>query len=126
MLIENNELIKLSTNLRDYLVRYGSTSNIFISERSNKRPIKEFEDLQICFAFDMMNVRFNNLHLQKDKYKEILEIFQTDDDLNEDLNDKREKEMKKQREKREAKRIQRLAIKNVKKKRRVSSDEEID
>lgn len=74
----------------------------------------------------MMNVRFNNLHLQKDKYKEILEIFQTDDDLNEDLNDKREKEMKKQREKREAKRIQRLSIKNGKKKRRVSSDEEID
>lgn len=126
MLIENNELIKLSTNLRDYLVRYGSTSNIFVPERSNKRPIKEFEDLQICFAFDMMNVRFNNLHLQKDKYKEILEIFQTDDDLNEDLNDKREKEMKKQREKREAKRIQRLSIKNGKKKRRVSSDEEID
>lgn len=127
LLIENNELEVLSKNLKDYLLRYGSTPNIFVSDnKSNKRQTKEFEDLQICFAFDMMNVRFNNLHSQKAKYKEIMEIFLTDDELSEELNPKKEKEMRKQREKREAKRMQRLSIKNGKKKRRVSSDEDID
>lgn len=125
LLIEDDQLVNLSNNLRAYLIKYGSTPNIFVNDnKSNKKPIKEFEDLQICFAFDMMNIRYNNLQSQKGSYKDILDIFQTDEGLNDDSNGKREKELKKQQEKREAKRIQRLSIKNGKKKRRVSSDED--
>lgn len=123
MVFDGDKLSQLSESLKDYMIRYGSIPNIFMYEdRIQDANTTKFEDLEICFAFDMMNIRLNNIADQRKRYKEILELFLTDETEEDDL--KRDKELQKQREKRELKRIQRLSIKNSKKKRKVSSDEE--
>ncbi|CUM64697.1 uncharacterized protein PRCAT00002306001 [Priceomyces carsonii] len=122
MMIDRGELESISESLSNYLQKYGSTPNIF--QYDMKKQKLGLEDLEISMAFDMMNVKFNDFDAQSKKRKALVDIFQNEDDLDGE-SAKKEKELQKQREKKETKRAQRL--KNTqKKKRRVSSDEEVD
>lgn len=122
LLTGDKELEHLADELNKYLTKYGVFPNIFQEKNRNQHDMS-YSDIDTCFAFDLMIIRLKDIHKQKFVYKDIIELFQ-DNDEDASSSEKREKELKKQREKRDFKRLQRLASKNYKKKRRVSSDEE--
>lgn len=103
------ELTRLSKQLQDYLHDSHLKPNIFDSLRLFKDPVLKLEDIEICFAFDMMNVHLKNIDCQMNNFKQILELFVSEELSNDE---KKEKELVKQREKREAKRTQRLELKS--------------
>lgn len=113
-----NMLMKLSSELDAYLRKYRSKPNIFSMAQYSNRPIKGFEELDICFAFDMMNIKYSGVNCQKQSHHIISRIFQIEID-----DEKREREIEKMNEKREAKRIQRLSL--MSSKRRKSGSPEI-
>lgn len=102
-------------HLKEYLGR--STANIFGLEGSKKLG---FDDMHICYAYDFMNVRYNNLDCQKPLFAAINELSGTEE--SEELKLRAEKVMLKKSEKREAKRLQRLSG-NGNRKRRLSSEQ---
>jgi ribonuclease Z len=109
--VDVEELNQLTTQLKDYLTDSHYKPNIFKCLRETNQDIVRLEDLEICFAFDMMNIRLNSVNCQMNNFKQILQMFVSDEDVNDE---KKEKELSKQREKREAKRNQRLQYKNKK------------
>lgn len=117
--IDSNETFqRLSTELKDYLSTYNSHSiaqtNVFLLEETFKRPIKEFNNLEILFAFDTLIVQLGQIKNQKQHMEvlnEVLELVEEADT----------KEVEKARVKRESKRNKRLL---TQKKRKTSSDEE--
>ena len=116
-------LENLSEQLRNYLLSTGATPNIFEYGLRSERPTKSFEDVVVCFAFDMMVVNLRSMAKQKDSIKEIMEIFQSDEPEADGENQpKGAKEAKKKEEKQELKRLQRLAL-SSQKKRRVNDEE---
>lgn len=110
-------LTKLSSELDTYLKKYRSKPNIFSMEQYINKPIKRFEELDICFAFDMMNVKYDRVDCQKASHDIISRIFLLEIDQ-----DKREKEIEKMNEKREAKRIQRLSLMTAKRRKSGSAE----
>ena len=107
---DEERLRKLAAELNEYLVKYKSPSNIFLLENS-KALRKEFLEMDVCFAFDMMNIKYSEVDFQKETVDIITRVFSPDDEIPEED----EKKLKKQSEKREAKRLQRLAMKENKK-----------
>ncbi|ODV81481.1 uncharacterized protein CANTADRAFT_3582 [Suhomyces tanzawaensis NRRL Y-17324] len=94
-------LTKLADQLNEYLVKYSSPSNIFNLERHN-REVKGYDELEICFAFDAMNVRYGDIDYQR-SYQEVLgKAFVGE------VEEEKEKDTKRLEEKREAKRLERL------------------
>lgn len=93
------------TRLSDELSRYLQTNheNIFDHLENPHLPVLELKDLEICFAFDMMNVRLNTVDCQMGNFKQILKLVNAEEDA-----EKKEKELARQREKRDDKRNQRL------------------
>lgn len=120
MLVTKSDFIRLSDDLQSYLSSFESFPNIFNAIEEAKSETRDFKDLSVCFAFDLMSVRYNAIGSQSSIQSEIVRIFQGEE---EDLADKKEKDLRKQREKREQKRLERLALKDSKKKRRIKSDE---
>ncbi|KAK6200508.1 beta-lactamase superfamily domain-containing protein [Scheffersomyces amazonensis] len=119
LITSSAELIELSNSLNNYLKEYGVTPNIFSLENSFIKR-RSFDDLQICYAFDFMNIRYGDFNVQQTVQQTIYDLFK-DGELTEE---KIEKENSKRLEKREARRLERLTAKEFKKKRRVSSDED--
>lgn len=118
-------LVNLSKELNDYLVKYRSPPNIFTLEKSTKQH-KNFKDMDICFAFDMMNIKYSDVGCQKSCQDVISRVFAEEDLIDEPLKDeKKEKELLKKEEKREAKRLQRLSMKYSNKKRKESPEREL-
>lgn len=99
-----------------YLRNSGLTYNIF-GYKSYIPIINSLQDIDICFGFDMMTIRYNELNEQMQKHDLIEKIF----DQSEQSLVKAEKSMKRMVEVSEKKKLERL-LRN--KKRRVSSDEE--
>lgn len=93
---------ELSNNLKSYIGR--STTNVFNMDARNEL---RFEDIEICYANDMMTIRYNALNCQKPFFKKLNEL--SNNDITEAEVLKNQKEMLKKSEKREAKRLQRLA-----------------
>ncbi|KAK6458689.1 beta-lactamase superfamily domain-containing protein [Scheffersomyces xylosifermentans] len=117
---DNEDLVQLSESLDNYLRQYRVSPNIFSLEYQ-RHPTKSFDELDICYAYDFMNYRYKDIHLQKAKLGLVYSSFAAEE---EDL-EKKERDLAKQREKQEVKRSQRLITKsNSIKKRRVSSEED--
>lgn len=123
-LLDLESLEELSEDLKDYLRSTNATPNIFDYGQRLNMSVKEFKDIVICFAFDMMVVNIKNMADQRSKIKNILEIFDNEaiDDQG-DTESKESKNAKKKEEKQELKRLQRLAL-NGNKKRRVDGEED--
>lgn len=101
--IENEEqYLSLTNNLKNYLGR--TAHNLFFVEGGPE--FVSFNDLQICYAYDMMTVAYNNFDSQKEHYAEITRLSNPDETEEELV--KREKELLRVSEKREAKRLMRL------------------
>lgn len=93
---------KMTDHLKSYLGR--STSNIFGLEGGNKYS---FDDLHICYAYDLMNVRYKDLNCQKPFFAAINGLSSSEETEDQMLKNKRE--MLKKSERREAKRLLRLS-----------------
>ena len=101
--IENaGQYEELTNHLKSYLGR--TTSNIFGMDGGNKYS---FDDLQICYAYDLMNVRYKDLNCQKPFFAAINGLSSSEKTEDQILKDK--KEMLRKSEKREAKRLLRLS-----------------
>lgn len=100
--------------MRNYLGR--SQNNIF---ELNHTPRYSFDDMEVCYANDLMTIRYKNVDVQKKHYAEINELSTAEDTEKQKIKD--QKLMLKQSEKREAKRTQRLAMGR---KRKLSSEQE--
>lgn len=111
------ELARLAANLAEYMGKYVSNENIFTFDTG--RPKRDLGDMETCFAFDMMTVRYHSLGQQQTNFEMITEMVESRSEETEVDRSKRERELAKQEEKREAKREQRLALR---KKRRKSDD----
>lgn len=109
--VDVDELTKLSKQLQEYLHDSNLYPNVFDNLRTFESPVLKLEDIEICFAFDMMNVRWKNIDCQMNNFKQILQLFVSEDPIDEE---KVQRELEKQREKREAKRTERLQFKNKK------------
>ncbi|KAF8002401.1 hypothetical protein HF325_003366 [Metschnikowia pulcherrima] len=97
------EYQEASRKMGAYLGR--SANNIFDLQHT---PRHSFEDMEICYANDLMSIRYKDVGLQKAHFGAINELSKEDDSEAQKLRD--EKEMLKQLERREAKRVQRLAM----------------
>lgn len=106
------EFERLTSHFKNYLGR--STTNIFGLEGSNKYS---FDDLHICYAYDLMNIRYKDIDCQKPYFTAINKLSSSE--LTDDQKLKNERELLKKSEKREAKRLQRLS---GNRKRRLSSE----
>lgn len=93
---------EMTNYLKSYLGR--STSNIFGLEGGKKYS---FDDLHICYAYDLMNVRYKDLNCQKPFFAAINGLSSSEQTEDQILKNK--KEMLKKSEKREAKRLLRLS-----------------
>lgn len=93
---------ELSSNLKSYIGR--STTNVFNMDAKRKL---DFDDIEICYANDLMTVRYNNMSCQKPFFDKLNDLSGSETTEAELL--KSQKEMLKKSEKREAKRLQRLA-----------------
>ncbi|EGV62301.1 ribonuclease Z [Yamadazyma tenuis] len=109
------EFNRLSNELKTYLNTYKDVNNIFLLEDVINTPIRDFNDMEILFAFDSLITRLSQVGDQKTHMNRINKIF---DSGSGDID---EKELDKSRAKREVKRAQRLSLQ---KKRKTSSDEE--
>lgn len=96
-----------STKLEKYLTESNAKPNIFAFS-SHGKPVKEYGDLSICFAFDFMNVRYDSVDCQRAVQDVISRIFSSDDPIDDD---KKARETERVTAKREAKRTARLAKK---------------
>lgn len=95
-----SEYRQMSENLQEYLGK--SVANIF----KVSSPTVPFEDLEICYAYDLMSVRYSNLNCQKPFFEAIDQISGLTAPEKEE---KLRKEALKKSEKREAKRMERLS-----------------
>lgn len=102
----------LSADLKRYFEEYASP-NIF--KYYGQRDTADLADLDVCCAYDSMIIQYGKLHEQTHIRDDLRRIFPSEADAS-----KKTKELIRQREKRETKRKKRL---QMKKKRRVSSDE---
>ncbi|KAK6460156.1 beta-lactamase superfamily domain-containing protein [Scheffersomyces coipomensis] len=122
LIIDRSQFVEMSNNLNQYLEEYHAVPNIFSMEKSPV-PKQSLDTLEICYAFDFMSIRYGEIHLQKAVQQSLYEIFNDEGEVNES---KIEKHKTKTKEKREIKRLERMAfIDQSKKKRRVSTDEEV-
>lgn len=101
---DEHEYNALCKYLKDYLGR--SAANLF---ELNDQNSVSFNNLQICYAYDLMTIRYKNLDSQKGLYSKILQLRSAEESEVEII--RRQKEMLKKTEKREAKRLQRLSSK---------------
>lgn len=102
----------LVNNLKSYL---GSChTNLSAQTRPTKLG---FDDIEICYAYDMMTIRYNNVNCQKPVFNDIDGLTAVEETDAQKM--KAQKEIQKRNEKREAKRIQRMG----KRKRRLSNPE---
>lgn len=111
------ELARLAANLTEYMNEYVSKENIFTFDTG--KPKRALGDMETCFAFDMMTVRYKTLGHQRTNFEMITEMVEARSEETEADRTKRERGLAKQEEKREAKREQRLAFR---KKRRKSAE----
>lgn len=131
--VDPQHLTEIATKLKNYLTQHGvgfRNGNILLydNEISPEIPTNRgtttftFNDLEICYAFDMMTIRYKDLILEKFNYNDMLKLFELEALQNhgslELVESKRQQELERQKEKREAKRDQRLG----KKKRRTSEE----
>lgn len=93
---------QMSNQLKSHIG--SSTSNIFGFDGGKKYG---FDDLLICYAYDLMNIRYKDLDCQKPVFAAINSLSASE--ITEDQKLKLEREMLKKSEKREAKRLQRLS-----------------
>ncbi|OBA19808.1 hypothetical protein METBIDRAFT_32872 [Metschnikowia bicuspidata var. bicuspidata NRRL YB-4993] len=102
--IESNEdYEKASQKMKAYL---GRTVNNIFELRHNSRFT--FDDMEICYANDLMIIRYNDVNVQKAQFAAINELSTSEDSEKQKVKD--EKIMLKKSEKREEKRVQRLAM----------------
>ncbi|EER30146.1 hypothetical protein CTRG_06186 [Candida tropicalis MYA-3404] len=104
------ELEECANELNSYLSENTSDQNIF---RAKSNSNLEFKDIDIWFAYDLMSVRYGNMHTQEKVWPILKETFKPNSEV----------DVEKINEKKEIKRIERLAFmeKKKKKKRRTSS-----
>lgn len=95
---------KLQADLKNYLG--WSVLNVFNVERT---PKFGFDETEICYAYDLMTIRYNNLNCQKPLFDKINGL--SVEDSNEE---RKQKELMKRTEKREAQRMRRLGKKRKK------------
>lgn len=91
-------------HLRQYLGKVHE--NIMMQSFENER---DFSLIDICYAYDLMSIRYKHLDCQKAYYDEI-EKLSAQPESETEL-EKQRKEKNKQQQKREAKRMQRMQIK---------------
>ncbi|RLV91013.1 Ribonuclease Z [Spathaspora sp. JA1] len=113
--IAKHELQQSAKSLDEYLTNHHADLNIFSHDTS---LTTEYKDLDLCFAFDWMNVRYGELHLQEQHWDKLSELFESS--MIKDPDEERVEE--KQAAKRLG-RLEKLAKKNSKKQR--VSDETI-
>ncbi|EGW31213.1 uncharacterized protein SPAPADRAFT_140199 [Spathaspora passalidarum NRRL Y-27907] len=109
--VPKHELEPLAKSLDEYLITHRAYPNIFSYD---SRSYIDYKDLDLCFAFDWMNVRYGELHLQEQHWDKIKELFQS--------SMLRDPDDEKLEEKRAAKRLERLAAKKASKKQRVNGE----
>ncbi|CAH2353585.1 ribonuclease Z [[Candida] railenensis] len=129
--VDSESLYRLGMTLKNYLNEHGLRRNIMSYDEELKTGSYQknsdalsYSDLDICYAFDMMTIRYKSLQSSKFNYNEMLQMFESEA-LEKNSGDaqtvelKRMKQLERHREKTEAKRDKRLG----KKKRRTSDDE---
>lgn len=103
-IMSSAEYNALVARLHEYLGK--SPSNIFAQQVANM-PL--FEDLDICYAYDLMSVRLNEIGLQKPHFKAIQALSLAENtEMQMKKDEKKERRQMKLFEKRDAKRQQRL------------------
>lgn len=108
--IEGEEhFTRLSNELKNYLNEYNSRTNIYTLEEKLQRPVKQFKDLDIAFAFDSYITRLNEVGDQKNVLDLLNELFEPDDEKD------TLKELKRIEMKRQDKRNKRLELQKKRK-----------
>ncbi|GEQ68437.1 hypothetical protein JCM33374_g2105 [Metschnikowia sp. JCM 33374] len=97
------EYEEASRKMKAYLNQ--SPNNIF---EIDHKPRHAFKDMDICYANDLMTIRYNDVGVQKVHYTAINELSVTEE--SEEKKIKEQKEMLKKSAKREAKRMKRLSM----------------
>ncbi|RCK54539.1 Ribonuclease Z [Candida viswanathii] len=103
-----NELEGCANELSAYLNNSRGVLNIFESDTESKLRL---EDIDIWYAYDLLSVRYGKIHTQEEVWPVLREVFKLSDEIDID----------KINEKKEAKRMERLALKGSKRKRRKSA-----
>ncbi|EMG45339.1 TRZ1 Ribonuclease Z [Candida maltosa Xu316] len=106
--VPKSELDGCAKEMNSYLETHRSPSNIF---KSNSNSQLKLEDIDILFAYDLMSVRYGDLHKQEQIWPILSKIFEPSTEL----------DTEKINEKKEAKRLERLELMDQKKKRRKSN-----